>query len=255
MMTRKTIDINALVSRFDALVQRAQRLAYPVRDRKEQQALAAELLNIRDDLRVAKRGAIQMKRDVVANHLLAFQCLAHAYAEELHVWIHLHEKNAHAAWAALVSAQEHVAVALRAMDADDRVVNYARKLDQLEQLAFPRLVFFSGGFEHSGGRCSICGASFEDCPHREGKVYCGQVCAEVDFSSMRIDHVSFVESPRDKRCYAFAIQDEDGTWRDIMTLAPTEDEKKDTVDTSGVERGRQIKGVVFNNELPPGVEP
>lgn len=250
-MTTQTINLAELLEEFDAVAQKAHSLAFPVRDIELQRKHVAELVRLHDRLRAVKRAAIGAKREDIANDFLGTQCLARALAEELNMWIALRTGDPHAAWEALFQAQDHVFVAFRAVPHNPTIQEYAHRLSTLEARLFPRLIFLSAGFEHSGGKCSVCHKPFDECSHVEGRVYCGQVCAEIDFSAVELDHISVVESPRDKRCYAHSYQEDDGTWLDIMTRLPLDPQPAPTSDSPG----RRVECVIFTNKTLAGVDP
>lgn len=252
-MTTRTIDVHALLRKYEDVAGRAQQLAFPVRDIGLQKKHLEDTLAIHDELRAAKLGAIAARRSDLADRLLGFQAVARALAEELRMWVAMREGDPHGAWCALVVAQQHAHLALRTPMAHAGIEEYARRLDMVEQTAFPRLAFASTGFEHDTGRCSICNKRFDKCEHEEGLIYSGQVCAEVDFKNSKLDHISIVDSPRDKRCYVRSFEEGDGTLIDTMTRLPMR-----SAIPGGGERpaqGRSMQFTVFVNETPPGVMP
>ena len=250
-MTTTRINLRDILDEFDAAAQKARSLAFPVRDAELQRKHVTELMQLHDRLRAIKRATTKAKREDIANEFLGVQCLARALAEELNMWIALHTGDPHAAWEALFQAQDHVSVAFRAVPNNPTIQDYARRLSTLEAILFPKLVFLSAGFEHSGGKCSVCHEPFDKCSHVEGRIYCGAVCAEIDFSAVELDHVSVVDSPRDKRCYAHSYQEEDGVWRDTMTRLPLDPQPQATGDSPG----RCIECVIFTNKTSAGVDP
>ena len=74
-----------------------------------------------------------------------------------------------------------------------------RRLEQIEQVFFPRQVFVSAGLMIGYQECSICEEEYGHCGHIAGRPYWGQLCYIIarDFEG---DHVAIVENPADKRC-------------------------------------------------------
>ena len=242
-------DVESIGSMFTAAAERGQRMCFFTCDidlqKPELMALEQATLSVRE----AKRKAIAAQIDKAANLLLGFEVLLRAIAYELHMWIALKENRSHDAWVAFVSAQEHACLAVRTPASHSGVAGYVGRLAMIEQTIFPKLQFVSMGLTHAGGLCSICRRPFGDCPHVEGRIYCGLVCAEVQLQSVQADHGSLVEVPRDKRCYVTEYTDSDGVWRDVMTRAPTGREGSPYDGDDGF----QVQCVMLTMETPPGV--
>jgi hypothetical protein len=76
--------------------------------------------------------------------------------------------------------------------------------DQLLELeaGYPYGVFASVGMLIERFDCSICGEDIDSdkCPHMRGELYQGEMAAAVAHNITRVDHVSLVLEPEDKRC-------------------------------------------------------
>jgi hypothetical protein len=245
------IDIDELLDRHEKICNEALRQVFPARDIGIQEDTRDNLLNIHDEVRTAKRAAINTKNEELANLLLGCQCIAKALAQEINCWILIKSGEPHKAWASLVDAQENAILSSKTPAASDCLTQCINRLFRIEEIAFPSLVFVSSGLTHDRGKCSICGSFFEDCDHVEGLIYCGQVCAEIGFTRVTADDVAIVESPRDKRCYVQNIEGEDTPARDTLSGKPVKIKSKDSSST----RGMRMDAIVLVNSLPVGVEP
>lgn len=242
----------ALIERFTSTAPEIQGLCFAVRDVGLQRAIVPEAERICEDLRNAKRKAIEANAEHEANLLLGLECLARAVKSELLMWIALADRQPHSAWDALVEAQEHALLALRTPAFTPGAQGYTRRLLDMEYVLFPRLTFQSIGLTHTGGICSICGERFQSCPHVECAIYCGTVCAEVMRGGIEIDHASLVDVPEDKRCYIQDIEVEEGAWRDVMTQMPSTRQHKSGDSRTG---GRGVAGTLMTTRDLPGVKP
>jgi len=76
---------------------------------------------------------------------------------------------------------------------------------------YPFNLFISAGYIVEKSHCSICGASMLGlcCPHVKGKLYWGKMAQEVIDKVKKIEEVSIVENPDDKRC-VLELSDKNG---------------------------------------------
>lgn len=81
-------------------------------------------------------------------------------------------------------------------------------LEDYERL-YPYVYFLSPEFVISESHCSICGESMQSlsCPHRRGQIYRGEISVEI-VDKMRLQAVSVVENPENKRCVIESVDDE-----------------------------------------------
>ena len=147
------------------------------------------------------------------------------------MWILLKEGRPDEAWDELVNAPDGVSNAIRAHNGFSHLDPHLQTLDAIEHLVFPPQVFMSVGMIVGSQICSICGSEYEDCEHIKGRPYMGRFCT-VTLIPAKIDHVSIVEDPANKRCRALKFSVNGGdrnrmTWRvepsDVDTVQRTED--------------------------------
>lgn len=74
---------------------------------------------------------------------------------------------------------------------------------ELEKL-YPYDVFFSVGMTVDLFECSVCGKDMDsfDCPHLRGELHRGNIAYGIAKKITKLDHVSMVLHPEDKRCVA-----------------------------------------------------
>ncbi len=75
------------------------------------------------------------------------------------------------------------------------------QLHDLEKL-YPFNLFCSVGLLVEKYLCSICGYDIDsfDCQHIQGELYSGKIAQGVPEGAVQLDHVAFVDPPKDKRC-------------------------------------------------------
>lgn len=246
-MTTEVANIEAIAKLYNEAGASGQRVAFLQCDASLQQAEVENLERVEAAIREAKLQARATQDERGANLLLGLQVLTRAIADELRMWVALKEQRPHDAWAALVSAQEHADLAVRIPDTASSGTGYRSRLEVLDHTLFPVLQFTSTGLTHAGGTCSICGTSFRSCRHVEGRIYFGQVCAEVALQNVSVDHGALVDAPRDKRCYVSEYTDGD-MWYDVMTRLPT-----GPVEPDGQGDGHRFKCIMLTTNAIPGV--
>lgn len=155
-----------------------------------------------------------------SNELLAYQLFLKGLYFEISMVIEIKKDNVAAAWDNLVNAQVCVQASIRiGIPNEIYIINYSKRLLAIEKILFPPQLFASAGFIVAKSRCSLCGKDYNDCDHIKGMAYMGEMCVEVIEKIDKINEVSFVDDPFDKRCRAFSIKDQ-GITRDIMTWRP-----------------------------------
>lgn len=84
----------------------------------------------------------------------------------------------------------------------DHLLDYfENQLVELEKL-YPYNVFFSVGMVVDWFKCSICGEDIDSfgCPHIHGQLYGGRMAYGIAQNITKLEHVSIVKHPEDKRC-------------------------------------------------------
>lgn len=187
-----------------------------------------------------KHGAIKEGEEEIANLLLTHQCLASAVASELDMWLGLRAGNPDLAWVKLVDAQDYLSIADRASGQPDGTDRLRKRMDLLESVLFPRQSFVSPGIRYKSGDCNICGERFDRCEHEEDVVYGGLLCREINRRGFQGYEVSFVDSPKDRRCRVTAIEDDEGMMVDTMT-----GERKPPAEADVVVEGRRVACIAY----------
>ncbi len=169
-----------------------------------------------DRARAAKEGARVNKQEAVANLMLSLQCFARSISRQFEMFLKLKQGQPDAAWEALIDAQEYIQIALQI----DDLPNYRFHADRLKkfgELLFPIPLFTSCGIVYRAGNCTICEQRFDSCEHEEGRVYLGRLCREVNRRDVKLNEISLVPEPRDRRCRVGAWEDDEGVYRHWFT--------------------------------------
>lgn len=233
-MTGERYTLQEIVAEFNEVTRSLSRALVATRslDYLKRSAEAAQKAASR--LRGFKEGARLQQDEYAANILLGMQCFASALAAEITMWVELRAGTPHAAWNSLIDAQEYLTIAAQGCPAEAIDAAQAR-VDKYEKMLFPHMVFASCGLLYKSGICNICEQTFAQCEHDEGRIYLGRVCREEEVQDVRLLEISLVPEPRDKRCIAVAIEDEDGRMRDVFTWDVV-DEDRDETDRIGGKR-------------------
>lgn len=171
-----------------------------------------------------KRDAQTRAAEGEANQLLALTTMLNVLRSELAMFVALMEDRAGAAWDHLVVAQNDVGAAVRAHPGASGFEPYSERLLLHERNLFPPQLFLSPGMTVGYSECSICSSPYGECVHVAGRAYMGEFCARVITEVSRLEEVSLVEHPKDKRRRIIAITDEDGVKRDFLTWRPEDEE-------------------------------
>lgn len=249
---QKSVSLDDCIAVIDQEVVPTQALCTATADLELQKKALATVLAAHDRLRAAKIGAMRIKHAKAADWCLGLQAAARGVAEELRMWIALRENRPRDAWTHLVEAEENLALVLRTPAGHDGTKARLARLEDMESVLFPKPTFMSIAFSHDGGKCSICAEPFSTCIHVEGRIYCGQVCGRVEIEHVtEVHHFALVEVPQDKRCIMTEIEQDDGTWIDLMTRAPIVPQPERP---EGAE-GWGAHGIFLTDSPAPGVSP
>lgn len=190
------------ISRFEELnaaIQKAQGLLTIARCSTLQDQAIESLSELKRNVSRMKSEAISEEQEEVANILLGYECCVDILVHELRMWILLKQEDPDAAWNELIAAQDSAVYAVRAHSGFGDVMQHYRRLEKIEEVVFPPQVFVSAGMLIQRKKCSICNADYEDCEHLAGMPYMGEFCCSI-VEDARLDHVSLVDHPADKRC-------------------------------------------------------
>ncbi len=206
--------------KFATVVKEAERLCFMTRDKQLQQDACNHLVALCQEATSLKKGAISDQDENLANAILSYEEMISALRDELRMWIALKADNTDAAWNFLVDAQMHAHWAMQAHQVAAPLVGYVQKLRALEEVLFAPMAFFSVGMIIEYAECSICGQEYGECDHIKGIAYMGEICARHIKHAKRLEEVSIVSVPANKRCRIGHITDEQGVFRDVLTWRP-----------------------------------
>lgn len=137
-----------------------------------------------------------------ANRILALECVAGCWLEEIEMWVNIEKKEYDEAWDHLISSQdwaESVAVADQFIGEKFSIDRRINRLSAIETVVFPEQVFVSPGMVLTTGDCSICDEPYEECNHFKGLAYNGEFCKAKIEQIQSADHLAIVDEPEDKR--------------------------------------------------------
>jgi hypothetical protein len=145
------------------------------------------------------RGAAAPEIETVLNELYVLGAYFRLLARYAEVWEHIINQRFASSWVSLQDALDSLR-AIKLLSAID-VGYFEMQLTNLEE-AYPYRVFFSIGAVASRIECSICGKDIDslECAHRRGQLYAGEMACGIIRAFTRLDHVSMVTNPDDKRC-------------------------------------------------------
>ena len=206
------------IQRFNERVKEIQSLLYITTDIELQRGAIESLAKYAVEVADEKAIAIKSNREEYANALLGCECIIGALQAELRMWILLKQEEADEAWDQLIAAQIACMAAARAHDGFGGASSQLwQRLERLEHLVFPPQAFMSSGLILEEVHCSICEADYGDCSHIRGQPYMGQFC-QVVITKAKIDHVSLVDSPKDKRARVYFVEVEGGMRNQVTWL-------------------------------------
>ena len=217
-----TLNFKEIENEFTSVFDDCLRFACMARAKPFQVESCEKLIELTKRISTYKNKAIKNKDEEGANRLLYYQMLAEMLLSEMKMWISFKDNDPEVAWDHLVNSQSSLRAALLAHDVGSRLEPYVEKLDLLEELLFPKMMFFSVGFQPIKKTCSICSSNYDSCEHIKGKPYLGELCHTI-IEECEIEEVSVVDVPANKHCRAISIE-EDGCKRNIMTWEVIESE-------------------------------
>ncbi|WP_138993958.1 hypothetical protein [Larkinella sp. C7] len=215
-------DLGDLFDKYNEVVNSANLMAFFTRDINLQKGNIASLLELIEYVEEFKQESIQIENEEKANFLLCLQLYARAIMTELEMLVSLKEDNISEAWDYLVSAQNIVSSTVRnyPFPTDgfcDHLSEYSARFHQYEKLLFPQIWFLSRGSIVNETKCSICEQSYSICDHLKGYAYMGKLCCEITEKVVKLEEISFVENPKDKRCRMTHFSSQ-GNKYDVLTL-------------------------------------
>ena len=215
--------IPPFIARINKVAEDCAVFRFATRDSELQKGACNQLEDVLKQIESEKTSAVSAGDEDYANALLGCECATGALMAEIRMWLLLKSGQPDEAWNALVAAQDALSDAMKAHKGFLHLGEQIRRLDEIERVVFPPQVFLSSGMIVSSQVCSICGDSYEDCPHVKGRPYMGEFC-RVRLIPAELDHVSIVEAPADKRCRVIRFSAE-GVQRNRMTwrIEPEDD--------------------------------
>lgn len=215
-----------LLDRIEKEVERFSRYGFIVRAIELQKDAVEDLNELLIEIKDIKEQFIQRENEPCANSLLSYELFVKGLIYEIQMLIEIKEDNPSKAWDSLVSAQTCVEASLRiGFRSEELLKNYVIRLHYLEKLLFPLQMFMSVGFIAEESHCSLCEDDYENCDHIKGMAYMGKMCVEIFKKCYKLEEVSIVDNPADKRCRVYTIGEE-GKKIDFLTLREIKGEEE-----------------------------
>jgi hypothetical protein len=212
---RMNDETRTFLNEFDDVIENCERFCFAARAREFQVEAIEKLQNLKKTMASMKARAIQASDEDSANCLLSLELAASALENELGMWVAFKDDNPDEAWDKLVTAQSCSLDAIRAHEIANLAVHYVEKLELLEKLLFPSMMFMSPGVIILKSECTICGLEYGECDHIKGRPYMGEICARK-LTEVEVREISFVDNPANKRARVFAISEGD-KMRDVLS--------------------------------------
>ena len=222
---------SGFIDEFNKTIEECAVFTFATRDPSLQEQARNRLEEKLAETGAEKRKAVAAGDEDYANTLLGCECLAAAMISEIKMWLLVKNEEPDNAWDELINAQGYLADAIRAHEGFAHYKTHLRRLYAIEHIVFPPQVFFSSGMIVKSQLCSVCGKEYEDCTHIKNRPYMGQLC-RVTLIPAKVDHVSIVTNPANKRCRVVSFSVEGGirnrmTWR----VEPSDRNLEENVET------------------------
>ncbi len=193
------------------------------RSHKLRKKAICSMRELKDKLISLKKEKIDKEEEENANLLLGLEMFLKSHLNELKMWENLREERYNKAWGNLVNSQNNAIDSASAHGLTEEIINKTiERLKKIEDVVFPKILFFSPGFVIVESKCSICGEKYKDCNHVKGLPYMGEICVREIEKIERIEEVSVVEKPANKLSRVLFIGKED-VKKDFMTLEKIEE--------------------------------
>lgn len=202
-------------SKFQPTIGECEKFLFLVRGVELQRDAAQTLEDLKGDILHLKNSMIRKKEEDAANCCLSLEMATLALQHELRLWVALKEDRMNDAWDELVDAESYTDAAIRAHEISNHMMAYFKRLNSIEELLFPGIIFMSPGFTILSSRCTICGSEYGSCDHLKGLPYMGKFCAR-EITKMRMQEISIVDTPANRHARVTAITI-DGAIRDLLT--------------------------------------
>jgi hypothetical protein len=215
LATKMNDEGNKFLAEFEKVIKYCERLCYATTAEKHQREAIAKLGALYAEIDARKTRAIVASDEDYANCLLSIGLVTAALEHELNMWVALKEDNSALAWDELIEAQTCATNSVRAHAVAHRMIAFVERLERLEAVLFPPMIFVSLGMIIHASKCSVCDSEYGDCSHIKGLPYMGQMCVRKITEFKTIER-SIVPNPANKHARMAAISD-GNTTRDLLT--------------------------------------
>lgn len=160
---------------------------------------ANETVSHMRDLLITIRHGDESIEDNVLNDLYVLERYTDFFFSYAELWAKILDGKFSASWHSLQDALDFLRLVKRFSRID--VEFFETQLVELEK-TYPYNVFFSIGATVERFECSLCGRDIDsyECPHMRGQLYKGQMAHAIARNIVKMNEVSMVTRPQDKRC-------------------------------------------------------
>lgn len=171
----------------------------------KKRAALVELEHTLGECRRAVAGTRAAGRDELASRWREIEEFVRALRDEMRMWILLSDHEFHAAWDALIAAQDAAHWSSRWLPNFEPAQEIEERLAAVERVVFPKQRFFSPSMiiDEADVECGICHMRGGECDHIAGNIYAGEVAYRIIHRVDGVREVSVVDNPANK--YARAL--------------------------------------------------
>jgi hypothetical protein len=221
-------EVNEYLETFGKSLSECERFCFAARAKELQVEAIEKIEALKQQISLMKDMAIKVQDEDSANCCLSLERVASMIQHELKMWVALKIEEPSRAWEELVFAQGCCHDAIVAHEVSAHLASYADKLELLERVLFPPILFSSPGMIILESRCTICGAEYGECEHLKGLPYMGQLCAR-EITRFEMLEVSLTPQPANKLARLTSITD-NGVMRDLLSWRAVPDDPSATVE-------------------------
>lgn len=171
-----------------------------VRDKTILKKQIQSLTSLIYEITETKNEFITQQNEDEANKWLSIEDMSLAILDGLKLFLKLKQNDHDSAWIHLIDAQNH-AYSSTVYELSGNIQKHCiSHFHNIEYVLFPPQTFLSTSIVVSKSECSICHKEYSGCEHIGGESYMGKHCVEIYIDLERLDSVSIVDNPANKKC-------------------------------------------------------
>ena len=188
-----------------------------VRDKAIIEKQIQSLTSLISEITETKNEFITQQNEDEANKWLSIEHIGLAILDGLKLFLKLKQNDPNSAWIHLIGAQNYAYSSSAVYELSENIQKHCMfHFHNIEYILFPPQTFLSTSIIVSKSKCSICHKEYSGCEHIGGEPYMGKYCVEIPTDIEKLDSVSIVDNPADKKCRISSYGNSPTT--DTMTL-------------------------------------